>query len=169
MVSAPEPVPASSTARAGEDVSVGDDGSDVLRVYDGGDARHDPNVVGHAGLDDDQRVTLRCPDADSLRLADDVVVMEGAEVVLVVLVDLERDEVAPTTPVEDEGLVTLVEDVSRVCGHGGGTLLRVRAHRLASEPHTLRLHGASPASRLGGRTSEFSMTPMYLRMYLHTE
>ena len=102
---------------SGKYVAQSDDRAQVLWVDDRGDSRHQPRKVRHRRLERQYRVCTVGLHACSLRLTNQVAVVEVAEMGVKALPILQLEHVASTLSVEYEGMVAFLEYVS-----GGGFL-----------------------------------------------
>ena len=99
QVSAPEPTPASTTSRPGEDVGQRHDLGGVLGVDDRGAARHRDDELGEQRPEDEVLAAGRGGDGEPLLAADQLVVVEVAPVGEEPLARLQLEVVAPALAV----------------------------------------------------------------------
>ena len=110
MDRAPEPTPASSTRMAGADVRLDEDGTEVLRVDDLGAPRHLEHGVGQGGPHHHEPPARAAEDGGPLGGADQMVVVDDADMGVEGGPGLEGDQVAAVLGVQKEHPLARPED-----------------------------------------------------------
>ena len=137
IVSAPEPVPASSTRHPGPDVPPVQDGADVLGVHHLGPPVHPQDVVGQAGAQRDQAPLARGAQHGPLRRPDDLAVGQDAHVVVERAGRVEIHQVVPAPPVDQQADLAGAEDRRSPAGEEQGEGEGQEQHHRQDHPHDL--------------------------------